>query len=83
MLKATHKYETWIAEIGTSVFFIPVNIAKRNGMKLRPIDADEPAYLGVIGTELTILGHLDKRTFGYRKDIIFSSCKLFDEFLIC
>lgn len=54
--KSTNKYETWVAYTGTSVSFIPINIAKRNGIKWRPLDQDEPNYRGVLGTQLTILG---------------------------
>ena len=56
MSKSTNKYETWVADSGTSVSIILINIAKRNGIKLRPLNPDELNYSGVTGTELTILG---------------------------
>ena len=40
--KSTNKNEAWIADAGTSVSIIPVNIAKRNGIKWRALDPDEP-----------------------------------------
>ena len=53
--KSTNKNEAWIADAGTSVSIIPVNIANRNGRKWRALDPDEPNYSGVTGNELTIL----------------------------
>ena len=38
--KSTNTYEVWVADSGTSVSIVPINIAERNG----------------IGTQLTILG---------------------------
>ena len=54
--KLTNRNETWVADAGTSVSIIPVNIAKRNGNKWRELDPDEPNYNGVTSTEITILG---------------------------
>ena len=54
--RSKNKIETWVADSGTSVSIIPVNIATRNGIKWRTLDPDEPNYSGVTGTELTILG---------------------------
>ena len=31
--KSTNKYEVWVADSDTSISIIPVNIAKRNGIK--------------------------------------------------
>ena len=45
-----------MADLGTSVSIIPVNIAKKNGIKWRPNDQDEPNYSGITGIQLTILG---------------------------
>ena len=36
--KSTNKYEVWVADSGTSISIIPVNITKRNGIKWRPIE---------------------------------------------
>ena len=58
--KATKKYEIFVADCGTSVSIIPMNIAKRNGIKWRPVDPDEPNYSGVTGTQRTILGQTNK-----------------------
>ena len=54
--KATNKYEVFVADSGTSVSIIPVNIAKRNGIKKGPVNPDEPNHSGVTGTQLTVLG---------------------------
>ena len=55
--KSTNKYETWVADSGTSVSIIPINIAnKRNGISWRTLDPDEPNYSGITGNQLSILG---------------------------
>ena len=54
--RSTNKNETWVADSGTSVSIMPVNIAKRNGIKWRALNQDEPNYSGVTGTKVTILG---------------------------
>ena len=46
-----------VADSGTSVSIIPVNIAKRNGIKWRALDPDEPNFSGV-----TVI--LDRPTYG-------------------
>ena len=46
--RSTNIYETWVADSGTSVSIIPVNIAKRNGIRWRALDPDEPNYSSVI-----------------------------------
>ena len=45
-----------VADSGTSVSIIPVNIAKRNGIKWRRVNPDEPNYSGITGTQPNILG---------------------------
>ena len=47
--KSANKYETWVADSGTSVSII---IARRNRIKWRLFDPDETNYSGVTGTEL-------------------------------
>ena len=42
--KSTNKNETWVADSGTSVSNIPVNIAKRNGIKWSALDPEKPNY---------------------------------------
>ena len=54
--RSKNKNETWVGNSGTSVSIIPVNIAKRNGIKWITLHRDEPNYSGVTGTDLTILG---------------------------
>ena len=51
-----NKYETFVADTGTPVSIVPVNIAKKNGIKLYELDADEPNYSGITGNQLSILG---------------------------
>ena len=53
---STNTYEVWVADSGTLVSMIPINIAKRNGIKWRPAEPDEPNCTEVTGTQLTILG---------------------------
>ena len=57
--KPTNKYKTRVAVSGTSVSIIPLSIAKRNGIKWRPLDPDEPNNSSVTGTKLTILGQIN------------------------
>ena len=45
-----------VADTGTSVIILPVNIARRNGVTWTAVDPDEPGYVGVTGVELDILG---------------------------
>ena len=54
--KSSNKKEVFIADTGTSVTILPVNIAKHNGVIWTPEDADEPAYVGVTAVEVDILG---------------------------
>ena len=54
--KSNNTYEIWVANSGTSVSIIPINIAKKNSIKWRPNDPDKPNYSSVNGTQLTILG---------------------------
>ena len=42
--KSSNKKEVFIADTGTSVIIIPVNIAKRNGIVWTQTDSDEPGY---------------------------------------
>ena len=51
-----NKYKTFVADAGSPVSIIPVNIAKKNGIKWWELDADEPNYSGIIGNQLSILG---------------------------
>ena len=50
MGKKSNKREMFIADTGTSVIILPVNIAKRNGVVWTPTDPDERH--GVTGDEL-------------------------------
>ena len=43
--KSSNKKEVFIADTGTSVTILPVNIAKHNGVIWTPEDADKPAYV--------------------------------------
>ena len=54
--KMGNKKEMFIADTGTSVIILPVNIAKRNGVVWTATDSDEPGYIGVTGVELDIIG---------------------------
>ena len=54
--KSSNKKEVFIAYTGTSVIILPVNIAKRNGVVWTPVASDEPAYVGVKGVEVDIMG---------------------------
>ena len=45
--KATNKYEIFVADSNTSVSIIPINVAKRKGIKWGPVNQDEPNYSGV------------------------------------
>ena len=42
MVKKTNKREMFISDTGTSVIFLPVNIAKRNGVVWVPTYPEEP-----------------------------------------
>ena len=50
------KKEVFIADTGTSVIIIPVNIARRNGIVWTQVDADEPSCAGVTGVEVDVMG---------------------------
>ena len=56
MGKKTNKKEMFVADTGTSVMILPVNIAKRNGVVWVPTDPDEPEYVGVTGVQVDIIG---------------------------
>ena len=56
MGKMGNKKEVFIADTGTSVIILPINIAKRNGVAWTAVDSDEPGYVGVTGVELDIIG---------------------------
>ena len=56
MGKWGNKKEMFIADTGTSVIILPINIAKRNGVIWEACDPDEPGYVWVTGIELDIIG---------------------------
>ena len=56
MGKMGNKKEVFIADTGTSMIILPINIAKRNGVVWTAVDSDEPGYVGVTGVELDIIG---------------------------
>ena len=47
--RSSNKKEVFIADTGTSVIVLPVNIARRNGISWTKIHADKPKYSGVTG----------------------------------
>ena len=51
-----NKYETFVADTGSPVSIVAVNIAKKNGIKWWELDADELNYSGITGNQLSILG---------------------------
>ena len=57
--KMGNKRETFIADTGTSISVHPINLTRKNGIKWREEDPDKLKYLGVTGTDLTILGQAD------------------------
>merc|ERR1711954_591002 len=54
--RSSNKKEVFIADTGTSVIILPVNIARRNGISWTKTDADEPKYSGVTGVEVDVMG---------------------------
>ena len=54
--KNSNKKEVFIADTGTSVIIIPVNITRRNGIVWTQVDADEPSCAGVTGVEVDVMG---------------------------
>ena len=54
--RSSNKKEVFIADTGTSVIILPVNIARRNGISWTQIDDDEPKYSGVTGVEVDVMG---------------------------
>ena len=54
--KSSNKKEVFIADTGTSVPILPVNIARRNGISWTPVDEDEPQYSGVTGCQVDVIG---------------------------
>ena len=60
--RTSNKKEVFIADTGTSIIILPVNIAKRNGVVWTPVDSDEPSYVGVTGVEVDIQGQANVRT---------------------
>ena len=56
MGKWGNKKEVFIADTGTSVIILPINIARRNGVTWEAVDPDEPSYVGVTGVDLDIVG---------------------------
>ena len=51
-----NKYETFVADTGSPISIVPVNVAKKNGLKWWALDEDEPNYSGITGSQLNILG---------------------------
>ena len=51
-----NKYETFVADTGSPISIVPVNVAKKNGIKWWALDKDEPNYSGITGNQLNILG---------------------------
>ena len=53
--RSSNKKEVFIANTGTSVIILPVNIARRNGITWTQIDEDEPQYQGVTSVEVDVM----------------------------
>ena len=54
--RSSNKKEVFIADTGTSVIILPVNIARRNGITWTQTDEDEPQYQGVTGVDVDVMG---------------------------
>ena len=57
--RSSNKKEVFIADTGTSVIILPVNIARRNGITWTQKDVDEPQYQGV--TSIDVMGQANVR----------------------
>ena len=53
---STNKYIRFIADTGSPVAIVPKSVAIRNKLKILPSDPDEPKYVGVSGTRLSMVG---------------------------
>ena len=51
--------ECFIPDTGTTVPIIPINIAKRNNMKINPTDSDEPGCESASGHDMEIMGQVE------------------------
>ena len=54
--RSSNKKEIFIADTGTSVIIIPVNIARRNEITWTKTDPDEPQYQGITGVDIDVMG---------------------------
>ena len=54
--RSSNKKEVFIADTGTSVIILPVNIAKCNGEVWTPVEFDKPPYVRVTGFQVDIMG---------------------------
>ena len=54
--RSSNKMEVFIADTGTSVIILHVNIARRNGITWTQIDEDEPQYQGLTSVEVDVMG---------------------------
>ena len=53
---STNKYLRFIADTGSPVAIVPRSVAIRNKLKILPPDPDEPCYVGVSGSKLSVVG---------------------------
>ena len=68
--KSSNKKEVFIADTGTIVIIIPVNMAKCKGIVWTQTDPDEPLYAGVTGVEVDVWTVFDNIKGGHNIQVL-------------